>query len=171
MKPISKSMCISAVIVLLAGAVFVVHEGYSGENNAGTVSSHQESIAEKTLIQVFYKQKENSMQAFEKVKAFLKEYESRYDIRYLLITDPENESLNKSLGLPTEHFPFAIAIDGKTSAMIDGKKIVFAHFPDFMHHIGKHKGNWTLDHLTKVLNDISLMLPDNPEVQTRPGGK
>lgn len=171
MKQISKSMCIRAVIVLLAGAVFVVQVVYSGENNPGTASSYQEPIAEKSLIQVFYKEKENSMQTFEKVKAFLKKYESRYDIRYLLITDPEKESLIKSLGLPTEHFPFAIAIDGKTSAIIDNKKIVFAHFPDFMHHIGKHKGNWTLDHLTKVLDDISLMLPDNPKVQTKPGGK
>lgn len=164
-------MCILAMIVSLAGTVFVVQAVSSGDNNQRTVSSNQKPIAEKSLIQVFYKEKENSMQAFEKIKTYLKEYESKYDIRYLLITDPKNESLIKSLGLPTEHFPFAIAINGKTSAMIDGKKIVFAHFPVFMHHIGKHKGNWTLDRLTKVLDDESLMLPDNPVVKTKPGGK
>jgi len=124
----------------------------------------------RTVIQVFYKEKQPSMQTLEKVRAFLKEYENTCDIRYLLITDPKNENLVKSLGLPTEHFPFALAIDGKTSAMIDGKTIFFAHFPDFMHHIGKHRGNWTLDHLVKVLNNPSLMLPDNPVVNTQPGG-
>lgn len=143
--------------------------GSTADQKTETVLLKSDDI--RPVIQVFYKEKQPSMQRLEKVKAFLKEYESTYDIRYLIITDPKNETLIKSLGLPTEHFPFALAINGETSAMIDGETIVFAHFPDFMHHIGKHRGNWTLDHLVKVLKDTLLMLPNNPAVDTRPGGQ
>lgn len=125
----------------------------------------------KPLIQVFYKEKEASMQAYEQLKPFFKSYEKDYTIQYLLITDPANAELMASLNLPVEHFPLAIAINGKTSAGIDGKTIIFAHFPDFMHHIGRHQGNWTLEHLKKVLQDNSLLLPENPSLKSNPGGQ
>ena len=167
MKINSKTWLITA-FVFLGVAVFAM-PGSPDASNAETVKL--ESTNSKPLLQVFYKEKEPSMQTLKKVKDFLKTYEGSYDIQYLLITNPENEDTIKSLKLPIEHFPFAIAINGKTSAKIDGKTIIFAHFPDFMHHIGKHQGNWTLDHLAKALKDTSLMSPENPVVITKPGGK
>lgn len=125
----------------------------------------------KPLIQIFYKEKEASMQAYERIKPFMATYESNCTIQYLQITDPANADLMATLHLPVEHFPFAVAINGKTSANIDGKIIIFAHFPDFMHHIGRHQGNWTLEHLKKVLQDPSLLLPDNPSLKSNPGGQ
>ncbi len=166
MRPFDNKRFVIAFVIF--GVVMFTAIGHADDHNAETMSP--EPADSKPVIQVFYKEKQPSMKTLEKVKAFLEEYQGRYDIQYIRITDPENESLIKSLGLPTEHFPFALAIDQKTSARIDGKTIVFAHFPDFMHHIGKHQGNWTLAHLVKVLNDNSLMLADNPTVETKPGG-
>jgi hypothetical protein len=124
-----------------------------------------ETMTDKPLIHLFYKEKGPSLETLDRIEDFLESYEDKYDIQYVLITDPENEDMMKSLGLPTEHFPFALAINGLTSAFIDGETIVFAEFPDFMHHIGRHKGNWTLKHLEKALNDSSLMLPMNPVIR------
>ncbi len=126
---------------------------------------------EKPLIRVFYKEKEASMKAYEQLKPFLEKYEKNYTVQYLLITDPANADLMASLNLPVEHFPLAVVIKGKTSAMIDGEQIIFAHFPDFMHHIGRHQGNWTLEHLKRVMHDSSLLLPENPVLKSNPGGK
>lgn len=155
------------VIRLFCLIVFVL--GASGNVNAETIASESKDV--KPVLQVFYKEKQPSLQTLQKIRTFLEKYKEEFTVRYLVITDPDNDATIRSLGLPTEHFPFALAINGKTSALIDGKKIVFAHFPDFMHHIGKHKGNWTLEHLAKVLDDTSLMLPDNPVVHTKPGGE
>ncbi len=124
----------------------------------------------RPLLQVFYKEKAPSLQTRERVGGFLDSYQTRYDIRYLVITDTANVELIHALGLPTEHFPFALAIDGKTSARIGETVVTFAHFPDFMHHVGKHQGNWTLAHLEAVLQDPALLLPENPVVETSPGG-
>lgn len=149
MKIVIRLLCLT--VLILVG---------SGNLNAETISSEPKSP--KPLLQVFYKEKQPSLQTLQKIRTFLEKYEEKFTVRYLIITAPENEETGRSLGLPIEHFPFAIAIDGKTSVIIDAEKIIFAHFPDFMDHIGKHKGNWTLDHFTKVLDDISLMVPDNP---------
>lgn len=124
----------------------------------------------KPIVQVFYKDKENSLNTLEQVRPFLENFSNDYDIQYIISTEAENEELIKSLGFPLEHFPFGIAINGKTCALINGDTIIFANFPDFMHHLGKHPGNWTLQHLEAVLNDKNLLLPDNPVITNRPGG-
>lgn len=124
-----------------------------------------EDMSDKPIIHLFYKEKGPSLETLDMIEDYLEGYEDKYDIQYILITDPENEDMMNALGLPTEHFPFALAINGLTSAFIDGQTIVFAEFPDFMHHIGRHKGNWTLEHLEKILNDNSLMLPMNPVIR------
>lgn len=138
---------------------------------AGAVGSSCGQSDQRPLIQVFYKEKEPSLKTLERVEEFLGPYESEYEIRQLVITDTTNASLMEELGLPTEHFPFAVAVDGRTSADIDGTTVIFAKFPDFMHHIGRHRGNWTLEHLEKVLKDPGLLLPENPVVTTAPGGE
>ncbi|MFW6369319.1 MAG: hypothetical protein ACOC0J_01920, partial [Myxococcota bacterium] len=60
-------------------------------------------------IQVFYKEQPPSLQTHERVKAFLDAFQGRYEISYLLMTEPDNQELMVELGLPTEHFPFGIA--------------------------------------------------------------
>lgn len=124
---------------------------------------------EKPVVQVLYKEKGNSLNTLEQLRPFLENFSNGYEIQYLLSTEAENEELVKSLGFPLEHFPFGIAINGKTSALIHGDTIIFANFPDFMHHLEKHPGNWTLEHLETVLNDTGLLLPENPEIVNRAG--
>lgn len=111
-----------------------------------------------------------SLETRGKIETFLEAFQDEYEIRYLDMTDSTNAVLMKGLGLPTEHFPFGLAVNGRTSAEIDGETIVFTHFPDFMHHIGKHRGNWTLEHLEKALKDPGMLLPENPVVKSVPGG-
>lgn len=130
-----------------------------------------EQKPENPVIWVFYKEQPPSLQTQAIIKDFLTDYEDRYVIEYRLITDPDQRQIIESLGLSTEHLPIAIAINGKTGAMIDGEKIIFVNFPDVMHHIGRHPGNWTLEHLQKVLNNNRLLLDKNPEIKNRPGGR
>ncbi len=123
------------------------------------------------VIWVFYKEQPPSLQTHSVISEFLDDYTDQYVVEYRLITDPDQKQTIESLGLSTDHLPVAIAINGKTSAMIDEEVIVFTNFPDFMHHIGRHPGNWTLDHLQKVLDDNTLLLDENPVIRNSPGGK
>ncbi|NCB44712.1 MAG: hypothetical protein EOM59_19140 [Clostridia bacterium] len=115
----------------------------------------------RSNLQVFYKEKKPSLKTLARTKELLKNYEDRYEIQYLIITDPANQKLIEEIGLPGTHFPFAIAFNGKTTASIDGRTITFCEFPDFMHGIGRHEGNWSLAHLQKVLDDNQLLMPKN----------
>lgn len=124
----------------------------------------------KTRIEVFYKEQPPSLETLEKMKAFFKDHQDNCRIEYLLMTEPDHEKRMISYGYPNEHFPFGIAIDGKTSAKIGDEVIIFGNFPDFMHHLGRHQGNWTLAHLRRVLNHKELLLPDNPVFRNQPGG-
>jgi hypothetical protein len=129
-----------------------------------------EASGVKPVVQLFYKVQPPSLQTHEKIRSFLAVFEDEYEIQDLLMTEPANAKLMHALGLPTEHFPFGLAIDGKTSANIDGATIIFARFPDFMHHIGRHQGNWSLAHLETVLKNPELLLPENPVLESNPGG-
>lgn len=129
-----------------------------------------ETAADKVIL-VFYKKQPPSLQIHSVISEFLDDYTDQYVVEYFLITDPDQKQTIESLGLSTDHLPVAIAINGKTSAMIDEEVIVFANFPDFMHHIGRHPGNWTLEHLQRVLYDNTLLLDVNPVIRNRPGGK
>ena len=75
-----------------------------------------------------------------------------------------SNELLKSLGLPEDHFPFAMAINRKTSALINDETIIFVELPDFMHHVGRRQGNWSLDHLKTVLENKELLQPEKPLV-------
>jgi hypothetical protein len=130
----------------------------------------QKSETDNSLIQVFYKDKENSLNTLEQIRPFLERFSNDYEIQYLNSTDAENEVLVKSMGFPLEHFPFGIAINGKTSALINGDTIIFANFPDFMHHLGKHPGNWTLQHLEAVLHSNELLLSENIVITNQSDG-
>ncbi len=130
-----------------------------------------DKTAADPVIWVFYKEQPPSLQTHSVISEFLDNYTDQYIVEYGLITDPDQKQIIESLGLSTDHLPVAIAINGKTSAMIDGEVVVFTNFPDFMHHIGRHPGNWTLDHLQRVLNDNTLLLDENPVIRNRPGGK
>ncbi len=118
-------------------------------------------------IEVFHKAKDPAMKTLERVKPVVNDYRDEYKITCHVITDPENEALIEKYNLPETHFPFAVVINGKFSAKIDGKKIDFAHFPLFMHGIGRHEGNWSLEALEKVLEDNSLLMEENilPEIE------
>lgn len=138
---------------------------------AGPGGRQVQETNDQLLIEVFYKEMPPSLQTLERVRFFLEDYQASYRIEFLEMTDAENEERMTSLGYPDEHFPFGLAIDGKTSAEIDGEIIVFGNFPDFMHHIGRHQGNWTLDHLTRVLQKPRLLREKNPKLVNQPGGQ
>ncbi len=129
------------------------------------------AAAEEPTIEVFYKNQPPSMETLSRVESFLDSHQNDFNIRYLDMEDPDNAEYMQSLGFPVDHFPFGIAINGKTSARIGGETIVFGNFPDFMHHIGRHQGNWTLDHLEAVMLDPEKLLPDNPVFENVPGGE
>ncbi len=149
---------IAAGVLLFMGVLYFI---------AGDRDPAGDEPAEVMLI---YKEKSPSLETRKAVKDFLSEYHSNIEVVEVLMTDPDNRGLMDSLRLPLEHFPFALAVNGKTSARIGQDTVIFAKFPDFMHHMQKHEGNWTLEHLELVLNDTSLLLEDNPRVVTIPGG-
>ncbi len=112
-------------------------------------------------VEVFYKNKELSLQALEKVNIVLDKYKDTYKISYYVITDSTNMSIIKKYNLSETHFPFAIVINGRFLAKINNNKIYFVHFPLFMHGIGRHEGNWSIDNLETVLIDNTLLLDES----------
>lgn len=115
------------------------------------------NASEKIKIEVFYKERKPSQQVLVKVDSLLTIYSDSYDINYYNIEDSNNLELIKEIGLPETHFPFAIAIDSKFTAEIDGTSISFVHFPEFMHGIGRHEGNWSLNDLRKVFENNRIL--------------
>ncbi len=118
-----------------------------------------ESIVDK--IEIFHKDMSPSLVTLEEVYPVIAQYSDTYEIKYYLITDSSSTGIIEEYNLPSTHFPFAVVINGKYSAMIDGEKIDFVHFPLFMHGIGRHEGNWSTEHLEKALNDNSLLIDEN----------
>ncbi|PIE51869.1 hypothetical protein CSA37_09505 [Candidatus Fermentibacteria bacterium] len=112
-------------------------------------------------VQVFHKNMPPSLQTLEQVEAVLAEFQEEYQITYHVITDTASEELISLYGLPDTHFPFAVVVNGHFSALIDGAEADFVHFPLFMHGIGRHEGNWSLEQLRMVLEDNSLLLEEN----------
>lgn len=157
MKDLTKSITMPGIILAMLVLPLV------------TVLQAQETD-KKIQIEVFYKEQPPSMETLTQVKDFLKDYQDKCTVKYLLMTETDNEKRMTSYGYPSEHFPFGIAINGKTSARIGGEVIIFGNFPDFMHHLGRHQGNWTFTHLRQVLNNKELLLPDNPTFRNQPGG-
>lgn len=118
-------------------------------------------ITNQNIIDVFHKEMPPSLQTLEVTNTVLAEFQDEYEIAYHLITDTASSELIQQYNLPGTHFPFAIAINGKYSATINGQTIHFVHFPLFMHEIGRHEGNWSMDHLEQVLTDRSLLIDEN----------
>jgi len=116
---------------------------------------------ETAIISVFYKNKKPSQQVLEKVNQLLEQFKDLYQINYYLIEDKKNIDVIIKFGLPSTHFPFAIVINGKFTAKINGKVVSFVHFPLFMKGIGRHEANWSIADVEKVLNDNSLLLEEN----------
>lgn len=112
-------------------------------------------------IEVFYKEMPPSLQTLEMVNTVLAEFAGEYEIEYHVITDASTSELINLYSLPETHFPFAVAVNGKYTATIDGQDIFFVHFPLFMHGIGRHEGNWSMDLLRQVLADPSLLNEQN----------
>ena len=115
--------------------------------------------AEKPNVSVFFKEKKPSQQVLVKVDSLLQNYQD-YNIQYFNIEEESTAEVSKGIGLPDTHFPFAVVIDGKFTANIDGEVVSFVHFPTFMHGIGRHEGNWSLENLQIVLENIEC-LSDN----------
>lgn len=114
-----------------------------------------------SIIDVFYKEMPPSLQTLEMVNTVLDEFADVYEITHHLITDTASSELIQQYNLPGTHFPFAIAVNGKYSATINGDTIYFVHFPLFMQGIGRHEGNWSMEHLKEVLADTSLLIDEN----------
>jgi len=112
-------------------------------------------------IDVFHKNMPPSLETLEQTNAVLTQFEDEYEIRFHLITDSATADLIERYNLPDVHFPFAVVINGRYSAVIDGCKIDFVHFPLFMHGIGRHEGNWSMEYLELVLNDNTLLMDEN----------
>lgn len=115
----------------------------------------------KAVIHVFNKNKGPSQKALQKINAALDSYRDQYEIRYHGIEDEANLELIESFGLPSTHFPVAVVIDGKFTVQIGDRIASFVHFPDFMHGIGRHEGNWSISDLEAALQDNSLLLNEN----------
>ncbi len=122
------------------------------------MSSGEASIS---TIDVFHKAMPPSLETLEETNALLEYFIDEYEITYHLITDSVTVDLIQKYNLPDTHFPFAVLINGSYSAMIDGEKIDFVHFPLFMHGIGRHEGNWSMEYLEVVLNDNTLLMDEN----------
>ena len=102
-------------------------------------------------IDVFFKNQPPSLRVLERVLPLVMEHAADYAVRLHCITSPESEQLIESYGLPGTHFPFAVVVDGRFSALLGGRQVDFVHFPAFMHGIGRHEGNWSLDDLRQML--------------------
>lgn len=124
------------------------------------------SFAERT-VQVFHRNMPPSLETLAKADSVLSLFMDDYEITYHLITDPDEAGLISSKGLPSTHFPFAVLINGEFFAEIDGDTVVFVHFPLFMRGIGRHEGNWSMEYLSAVLRDNSLLLDNGvlPELE------
>jgi len=116
---------------------------------------------QSSIIDVFYKDKEPSQRALQKIDLVLEEYKDEHQINYFLIEAEETSAKISEYGLPSTHFPVAVVIDGKFTAEIEGRTISFVHFPLFMKGIGRHEGNWSLSDLKEVLRDKSLLSGQN----------
>jgi hypothetical protein len=112
-------------------------------------------------VEVFHKSMPPSLETLDRTIELLEEFANFYDISYYSITDPASADIIAEYNLPGTHFPFAVVVNGKFSALIDGEKIDFVHFPLFMHGIGRHEGNWSMELLELVLNDTSLLIDEN----------
>ncbi len=119
------------------------------------------STTSPNTIEVFHKEMPPSLETLEKVNEVIAGFADEYEITYHLITDPASSELIQSYNLPGTHFPFAVVINGKYSATINNETIFFVHFPHFIHGIGRHEGNWSMDFLEQVLTDRSLLLDEN----------
>ncbi len=114
-----------------------------------------------STIEVFHKSMPPSLETLEETNAVLAHFADEYEIIYHLITDSASADLIQEYNLPDTHFPFAVVINGRYSAMIDDEKIDFVHFPLFMHGIGRHEGNWSMEYLELVLTDVTLLMDEN----------
>jgi len=114
-----------------------------------------------TTVEVFYKNKTPSLKTLEKVNITLEDFKDIYLITYYEITDTESMEIIQRYNLPDTHFPFAVLINGKYSIEIKSKKIDFVHFPIFMHGIGRHEGNWSLEDMRVALENPHLLLEEN----------
>ncbi|MCK4807047.1 MAG: C40 family peptidase [Candidatus Aegiribacteria sp.] len=126
-----------------------------------TVSAVSSGVAYISTIEVFHKNMPPSLETLEQTNSVLEQFADDYEITYYLITDSATADLIQRYNLPDTHFPFAVLIDGKYSALINGEKIDFVHFPLFMHGIGRHEGNWSMAYLELVLNDTTLLMDEN----------
>ncbi len=109
-------------------------------------------------VDVFYKELPPSLEALARTEEVLAEFAGEFTITRHLITDEATAPLIAAYGLPETHFPFAVVVNGKLSAVVDGERVDFVHFPLFMHGIGRHEGNWSMELLGRVLADPSLMV-------------
>ncbi len=123
-----------------------------------TVSSGETSIG---TLEVFYKSMPPSLETLEETNIVLADFTDDFEITYHLITDSASADLIRKYNLPDTHFPFAVVINGRYSALIGEEKIDFVHFPLFMHGIGRHEGNWSMEYLELALNDIALLMDEN----------
>jgi hypothetical protein len=114
-----------------------------------------------STIDVFYKNQPPSLKTLEKVLPVLNEFSSKYSVNLHCITDTLSTDLIQEYQLPATHFPFAVVINGMFSAEFENKKIDFIHFPEFMHGIGRHEGNWSLEQLKTVLNTPKSLCEKN----------
>ncbi len=114
-----------------------------------------------STIEVFYKSMPPSLETLEETNTVVADFTDDFEITYHLITDSASADLIQKYNLPDTHFPFAVVINGRYSARIGEEKIDFVHFPLFMHGIGRHEGNWSMEYLELVLNDVSLLMDEN----------
>ncbi len=112
-------------------------------------------------IDIFYKNKTPSLRVMERALPVVMEYADRYSIEMHEITSPETEPLIDKYNLPETHFPFAVVVNGHFSLQVDERQADLLHFPRFMHGIGRHEGNWSLDDLRHALEHPEMLIETN----------
>jgi len=117
-------------------------------------------------VDVFHKLMPPSIDVLMRAYDVLADFEDVYQISYHVISDSSSSELIQEYGLPDTHFPFAVVINGCTAALINGERVDFVDFPLFMHGIGRHEGNWSIEDLEAVLSDTSLLVQGDRAVQS-----
>jgi hypothetical protein len=117
----------------------------------------QASEPGNNILVLFYKQEPLSLRGLDEVKAILPEFADSIEVYYINIEDKANLDLLDSYYLADVEFPFAVALNGCMSAMIDEHLVDFIGYPEDMEDAGDFEGNWSIEDLKAALHNPDLL--------------
>lgn len=130
----------------------------------------QASETGNNKLVLFYKNEPLSLKVLDEVKAILPEFADSVEVYYFDIEDEENLEILYDFDLANVDFPFAMAVNGCMSAMIDEHLVDFIGYPKDMEDAGDFEGNWSIEALKAALHNPDLLwteiwLPMGDEVE------